>query len=198
MRPRRSPLAQRLLGGVLYVAMALLASSGDVRGQGDAWQALRQSGHAAFMRHSDAPGGAGDPVGFRLDDCATQRNLSDEGRAQARRTGAALARNQVTFDQVLTSPWCRCRETARLVTDKAAADFEALSNLVGRHEHRASQVAALKSYLSKLDPGSRVLFVTHGILISALIGINPAQGEIVVVRIGAGGEPAVVGRLLID
>lgn len=198
MRRRRSPLAQRLLGGVLWVATALLARSGDARGQTDPWQALRQPGHAAFMRHSDAPGGAGDPVGFRLDDCATQRNLSEDGRAQARRTGAALARNQVAFDQVLTSPWCRCRETARLVSDKVAEDFGGLSNLVGRQEHRASQVAALKSYLSKLDPGSRVLFVTHGILISALIGINPAQGEIVVVRIGAGGEPTIVGRLLVD
>jgi hypothetical protein len=61
-----------------------------------------------------------------------------------------------------------------------------------------SQVAAIKSYLGKLDPAARVLFVTHGILISALLGINPAQGEIVVVRIAAGGEPAVVGRLLVD
>lgn len=198
MRPRRSLLTQRLLGDVLCVATALLAGSGDVRGQADPWQALRQPGHAAFMRHSDAPGAAGDPAGFRLDDCATQRNLSEDGRAQARRTGAALARNHVVFDQVLTSPWCRCRETARLVSEKVAEDFAALSNLVGRQEHRASQVAALKSYLSKLDPGSRVLFVTHGILISALIGINPAQGEIVVVRIGAGGEPTVVGRLLVD
>lgn len=198
MRPQRSPLASRLRGGVLWLAMALLASSGDARGQTDPWQALRQPGHAAFMRHSDAPGGAGDPAGFRLDDCATQRNLSDEGRAQARRTGAALARNQVAFDQVLTSPWCRCRETARLVSDKVADDFDALSNLVGRQEHRTSQVAAIKSYLGNLGPRSRVLFVTHGILISALLGINPAQGEIVVVRVADGGEPTVVGRLLVD
>lgn len=197
MRPRRSPLAPRLLGGLMCVALALLASS-DARAQADPWQALRQPGHAAFMRHADAPGGAGDPAAFRLDDCATQRNLSQEGRAQARRTAAALARNQVVFDQVLTSPWCRCRETARLVTDKMAEDFDALSNLVGRQEHRVSQVAAIKSYLGKLDPAARVLFVTHGILISALLGINPAQGEIVVVRIAAGGEPAVVGRLLVD
>jgi broad specificity phosphatase PhoE len=104
----------------------------------------------------------------------------------------------VAFDRVLTSPWCRCRETARLVSDKVADDFDALSNLVGRQEHRTSQVAAIKSYLGKLDPRSRVLFVTHGILISALLGINPAQGEIVVVRVADGGEPTVVGRLLVD
>jgi phosphohistidine phosphatase SixA len=195
---RRSPLAQRLLAGVLCLTAALLGRSAEARAEADAWRALQQPGHVAFMRHSDAPGGAGDPAGFRLDDCATQRNLSEEGRAQARRTGAALARYQVTFDRVLTSPWCRCRETAQLVSDKVAEDFDALSNLVGRQEHRATQVTALKSYLSTLDPGSRVLFVTHGILMSALLGINAAQGEIVVVRVAAAGEPTVVGRLLVD
>lgn len=198
MSRRRSPQAQRLLAGILCLTAAVLLRSAEVRAEADAWRALRQPGHIAFMRHSDAPGGAGDPAGFRLDDCATQRNLSDMGRAQARRTGAALARNQVTFDRVLTSPWCRCRETARLVSDNVAEDFAALSNLVGRQEQREAQVTALKSYLSRLDAGSRVLFVTHGILISALLGINPAQGEIVVVRVAAGGEPSVVGRFLID
>jgi phosphohistidine phosphatase SixA len=187
-----------LLAGILCLTAAVLLRSAEVQAEADAWRALRQPGHVAFMRHSDAPGGAGDPAGFRLDDCATQRNLSDTGRAQARRTGAALARNQVTFDRVLTSPWCRCRETARLVSDNVAEDFAALSNLVGRQEQREAQVTALKSYLSRLDAGSRVLFVTHGILISALLGINPAQGEIVVVRVAAGGEPSVVGRFLID
>lgn len=198
MSRRRSPRVQRLLAGVLCLTAAVLLRPSEIRAEADAWRALRQPGHVAFMRHADAPGGAGDPVGFRLDDCATQRNLSDMGRAQARRTGAALARQQVTFDRVLTSPWCRCRETARLVSDTAAEDFDALSNLVGRQEHRSTQVTALKSYLSRLDPGLRVLFVTHGILISALLGINPAQGEIVVVRVAAGREPSVVGRLLID
>src|SRR5262245_63134631 len=115
--------------------MALLAAA-EARAQGDPWQALRQPGHVAFMRHSEAPGGAGDPPGFRPDDCATQRNLSENGRDQARRTGLTLARNNVAFDQVFTSPWCRCRETALLVIGKQAQDLAALSNLVGREEYR--------------------------------------------------------------
>ena len=76
--------------------------------------------------------------------------------------------------------------------------MDALSNLVGRQEHRASQVATLKAYLGKLEPGARTLLVTHGIVIAALLGINPAQGEMVVVRAGDGGEPAVATRLRVD
>ena len=197
MKSCRPWLPLLLLGLRISVLVALLAA-GEARAQGDAWQALQQPGHAAFMRHADAPGGSGDPPGFRPDDCATQRNLSENGRAQARRTALALLQNNVAFDQVFTSPWCRCRETALLVTSKPAEDLAALSNLVGREESRVSQVAALKARLAQLDPSARVLFVTHGVLIAALIGVHPAQGEIVVVRIGTGGEPSLAGRLLVD
>ncbi len=97
-----------------------------------------------------AAGGFGDPPGFRLEDCATQRNLSDEGRAHARRTGEAFAKHAVAFDRVLTSPWCRCKETAQLATGREAETLAPLSNLVGRSEHRDEQVKALKAYLAGL------------------------------------------------
>ena len=194
---RRARLALRSWGLILCLTLAS-GGVGEALAQADPWSALKRPGHVAFMRHSDAPGAAGDPTGFRLDDCATQRNLSEEGRAQARRTAAALKRNEVVFDQVLTSPWCRCRETALLVTGKEAAVSDALSNLVGRQQYRASQVAALKAYLGKLEPSSRVLFVSHGVVIAALLGISPVQGEILVARLGEGGEPVVAARLLID
>jgi phosphohistidine phosphatase SixA len=81
------------------------------------------------------------------------------------------------FDEALTSPWCRCRETALLVTGKEATVLDALSNLVGRQEYRASQLTALKDYLGTLDRSSHVLFVSHDILIAALLGISPAQSR---------------------
>jgi broad specificity phosphatase PhoE len=195
---RHALLGLRSWGLILCLAMPPSGGVGEAQAQADPWSALKRPGHIAFMRHSDAPGAPGDPTGFRLDDCATQRNLSEEGRAQARRTAAALKRNEVVFDEALTSPWCRCRETALLVTGKEATVLDALSNLVGRQEYRASQLTALKDYLAKLDRSSRVLFVSHGILIAALFGISPAQGEILVVRLGEGGEPVVAARLLID
>jgi broad specificity phosphatase PhoE len=185
----------RLVVGALVLLGAALANGAVA--MADGWAVLKQPGHVVFMRHSDAPGsgGYGDPPGYRLDDCATQRNLSEEGRAHARRTGEAFRRNGIGFDRVLTSPWCRCKETAELAIGKAAEVFTPLSNLVGRSEHREPQVKALKAYLAGLDGKTRVLLVTHGIVINALTGIQPASGEMVIVKPGPGGEPKVAGRL---
>ncbi len=185
----------RLVIGALVLLGAALANGAVA--MADGWAVLKQPGHVVFMRHSDAPGsgGYGDPPGYRLDDCATQRNLSEEGRAHARRTGEAFRRNGIGFDRVLTSPWCRCKETAELAIGKAAEIFAPLSNLVGRSEHREPQVKALKAYLAGLDGKTRVLLVTHGIVINALTGIQPASGEMVIVKPGPGGEPKVAGRL---
>jgi phosphohistidine phosphatase SixA len=201
LRGRRPPSASlRLLAPTALALFSFSAAPTDLFAQADPWQLLRQPGHVVFMRHSDAPGsgGFGDPPGFRLEDCATQRNLSDEGRAHARRTGDAFRKNGVVFDRVLSSPWCRCKETARLAVGSEAEVFTPLSNLVGRSEHRESQVNALKTYLAGLDAGTRVLFVTHGIVINALTGIQPASGEMVIVKPESGGEPAVAGRLKVD
>ena len=189
-------IARRLLAALLVGVNA----SAPVRAQSDAWALLKQPGHVVFMRHSDAPGsgGYGDPPGYRLDDCATQRNLSDEGRAHARRTGEAFRKHGIAFDRVLTSPWCRCKETAQLALGKEAQIYAPLSNLVGRSEHRDEQVKALKAYLAGLQPDTRVLFVTHGVVIGALTGVSPASGEMVIVKPGPGGEPTVAGRLKVD
>jgi broad specificity phosphatase PhoE len=176
----------------------LMWAAASARAQEDAWKLLREPDHVAFMRHSATSGGAGDPPGFRLEHCATQRNLTDAGRAQAERTGQALRANGIEFARVLTSPWCRCRETARLVAGAEAEVMEALSNLVGRSEHRTAQVQAIRAYLARLDANTRVLFVTHGIVISALTGLNPAEGEMVIARIGDGGQTAVAGRLKVE
>ena len=99
---------------------------------------------------------------------------------------------------MLTSPWCRCKETARLAIGQEAEVFAPLSNLVGRQQHAAEQVAALKAYLATLDASTRVLFVTHGIVINALTGISPASGEMVIVQLGPSGDVVVAGRLLVD
>jgi broad specificity phosphatase PhoE len=179
------------------LAALLLAALPATTQTPDAYTLLRQPGHAAFLRHAATSGSYGDPPGFRLEDCATQRLLVDAGRAQARRTRAALAANGVAFDRVLTSPWCRCRETAALVAGREAEVMQALANLVGRTEHRDSQVTALKAYLAGLG-GKRALFVTHGIVISALLGINPAEGEMVIVKIGVDGVATVAGRLKVE
>jgi broad specificity phosphatase PhoE len=181
----------------LATALWLMAVS-PAFGQEDTWALLQRPGHIAFLRHAATSGGAGDPPGFKLEDCATQRNLTAGGRAQAERMGAALKAKGITFQRVFTSPWCRCRETALLVTGAEAEDMDALSNLVGRSEHRDGQVRSMRAYLAAPDSGTRVLFVTHGIVIAALTGLNPAEGELVVVRVGAGGETTIAGSLKVE
>jgi phosphohistidine phosphatase SixA len=187
--------ARLLLAAMLLLASAAVAPA--VAAEDDAWSLLKKPGHVVFMRHSDAPG-SGDPPGYKLDDCATQRNLSDEGRAHALRTGLELRKHGVRFERVFSSPWCRCKDTARLMIGKDAEVYDPLSNLVGRSEHREGQVKALKAYLATLDAKTRVLFVTHGIVISALTGVSPASGEMVIVMVGPDGEPKVAGRLKVD
>jgi hypothetical protein len=80
-----------------------------------AWAALRENGRVALLRHAATAGGAGDPPGFNLEDCATQRNLTEAGRAQARTLGARFRAEGIWVAKVLTSEWCRCRETGALM-----------------------------------------------------------------------------------
>jgi broad specificity phosphatase PhoE len=147
----------------------------------------------ALMRHADAPGGAGDPPGFDLADCATQRNLSPKGRAQAAAAGAAFKARGVPVAAILSSPWCRCLETARLMDlgpVKVEAAFSNAFVLRDRREAlRESAAALLKGWT-----GGTLLVVTHGANIQALTGHQPASGEIVVVAPG-GGALRVVGRI---
>src|SRR6266545_6979699 len=102
-----------LVALAISLIAAPVAAADDSR---DAWAALVNGSHVALIRHGNAPPGhGGDPPGFKIDDCATQRNMDERGRAQARALGEAFRRHGVRVDKVLSSPWCRCLETARLM-----------------------------------------------------------------------------------
>ena len=108
---------RRMRFAIFAILLGFCGRGGDRqrrRGR-NAWKALRAGRHVALMRHADAPGGVGDPPGFRLDDCATQRNLSARGRADAVRIGARLKSEGIAFEKILSSPWCRCIDTATLL-----------------------------------------------------------------------------------
>jgi phosphohistidine phosphatase SixA len=163
----------------------------------DGWKALRTGGHVALMRHADAPGGAGDPPGFRVEDCATQRNLSDKGRADAAKIGARLKREGIAFDRILSSPWCRCKDTGALL-DLGPVETEAtFGNVVVLRNQRETLTAGARALIAGWNGPSNLLVVTHGANIAALTTLWPASGEIVVVRGGSGGVQP-VGRLMLD
>jgi phosphohistidine phosphatase SixA len=145
---------------------------------GTAWDTMRAGGQVALVRHADAPG-VGDPESFALGDCSTQRNLSDGGRAQAARIGAAFRKQQIAVDQVLTSGWCRCVETATLAFGTAEV-WSPLNSFFRDDSSGAAQTAEVRTRVADwTGPGTLVL-VTHQVNVTALTDIFPASGEIVV------------------
>ena len=184
--------AFRALASLALVALACGARATD----GDAWMQLERGGQVVLMRHALTTPGAGDPPGMRLEDCGTQRNLSDEGRRHARAVGVALREHKVPVDRVLTSPWCRCIETARLVLGDSGEVSRALDNLFGRRDNEARQVAALRQLVGEWRGRGNLFLVSHGSTILALTGISPDTSEMVIVTPREGGSFAVAGRLI--
>jgi phosphohistidine phosphatase SixA len=172
---------------------AQIASADDAA---NAWKALRAGGHVVLMRHTDAPG-FGDPSGFRVDDCATQRNLSAKGRMDAAKIGARLKSEGIAIEKIVSSPWCRCKDTATLLNLGAVETEATFGNVVVLRDQRESLAAGARALIAKWTGRGNLLVVTHGANIAALTTISPASGEIVVVRGGSGSaEP--VGRLKLD
>jgi phosphohistidine phosphatase SixA len=158
--------------------------------------ALRTGGVVLALRHALAPG-TYDPPGFKLGDCSTQRNLSDEGRAQARRLGAALAAQQLKPARVRSSPWCRCQETARLAFG-AAEDWAALGSPRASDSGRnAAHLLALRQALAEATAraGRFEVWVTHNFVLADLVGASTSSAEGLVLRSGAGGAVEIIARL---
>lgn len=150
-----------------------------------------------LIRHAAAPG-FGDPPHFRINDCSTQRNLSKEGRRQARDLGEAFRRRKIPVEKVYSSQWCRCKDTARL----AFSEFQehpALNSFFEQPLLKASQTEALTTLLLQVRPGSgNLILVTHQVNITALTGVFPAEGELVVVRHEPEGRLRVLGRMTVS
>ncbi len=181
----------RELGRLTLSALAvwLLMTPAAADDSPEAWAALVSGGHVALIRHGSAPPGyGGDPPGFRIDDCKTQRNLDELGREQARALGEAFRRRGVRVDRLVSSPWCRCLDTASLM---AVGPVESSWALVpDRNPEVPVRLLELKELVSTWRGPGTLALVTHGLTIRALIGIVPAQAEVVVVS-----GPRVVGRI---
>jgi phosphohistidine phosphatase SixA len=185
---------------VIFTLLLGFCSTKEVAGADEAanaWTALRTGGHVALMRHTDAPGGVGDPPGFHVDDCATQRNLSEKGRADATKIGSRLQREGIAFEKILSSPWCRCIDTAKLLSLGTIETESTFGNVVVLRDQREALTTGARALIAKWTARGNLLVVTHGANIFALTGISPASGEIVVVK-GGSDRAERVGRLLLD
>jgi phosphohistidine phosphatase SixA len=156
------------------------------------WPAMAD-GTLVLFRHANAPGG-GDPSGFKLRDCSTQRNLDAEGRQQARRIGAAFRERSIAVGAVLTSQWCRARETANLAFPGLASEAAAFNSFFDQMDKSPVQTAQAMAQLGQWQGPGVLVVVTHQVNIRALTGVSPASAEGVVVSI-TGNEVRVLGRI---
>ena len=193
-----APLTAGRFVGTFWCSLAfvaLLVATGSVRAdEAAAWAALRQGGVVALMRHGDAPG-VGDPDGWRLDDCTTQRNLSERGRDEARSVGARLRAERIAIARVLSSPWCRCVDTATLVGVGPVQVEPAFANAFVLSDRREALRDGGQAVIGRWRGPGVLLVVTHGENIRALTGRSPATAEIVVVAPRAEGTLREIGSL---
>jgi broad specificity phosphatase PhoE len=160
------------------------------------WEALRTPGAVVVLRHSYAPGGF-DPPDARLDDCSTQRNLDESGRAQARRIGEAFRQNDIEVGAVLSSPRCRCLDTARLAFGQVQA-WDPLQGALNDAERRQRQLADIKNRIAAHRSGPPLVLVTHGSVVTDLTGLSIRIGEFVVLGRAVDGSHAVAGQLYVE
>ncbi len=158
------------------------------------WNGLREGGHFALLRHAIAPG-TGDPAWFELGKCSTQRNLSEEGREQAREIGRRFRANGIHRARVFSSQWCRCIETAELLGLGPVQKLSALNSFFRVFERRQPQTQALKSWLNEQNFDQPFVLVTHQVNITALTSIYPRSGELVIVHRSPAGELTVAGTI---
>jgi broad specificity phosphatase PhoE len=179
----RHAVCTRLLAQALALGALWLAGHGAARAADEAvLAALRTGGVAVLLRHSATTPGVSDPPEFKLGDCSTQRNLNDEGRAQAQRLGEWFRARGAVPTAVRHSPWCRTRETAELAFGRSS-EWVALSSPYQDRSSFDGQVADVRAYVAALKPGERPVLVTHGATITAIVDTSlPRQGEAVLVR----------------
>ena len=141
---------------------------------------LREGGKLIFIRHAYAPGG-GDPDNFNLNDCSTQRNLNSQGRLQAKNIGEFFEKNNIKIEYVLSSEWCRCKETAKI----AFTNFSTKSFLNSFYsarfaKNKENQIQMFNNYIKKFESDKNLILVTHYVFISEVLNHASSSGEIVV------------------
>lgn len=185
---------------IFVLLAALLGSMPKLAGaQSDAaaWQALTAPGERAVVvlfRHANAPG-TGDPAGFKLGDCSSQRNLDAAGRSQARRIGEQFKFRNVQVKRVLSSAWCRCQETATLAFGGPAEKAPAFNSFFEDAYNAEAQTAAASAQLLAWRGPGVLVAVTHQVNITALTGLTVSAGEGVVLS-NSSGKLSIVSRLI--
>ncbi len=172
----KNKIISLILGTFLFLFTTQLNSSDQ------SWNIAQEGNKVILIRHSLAPGG-GDPHGFKIDDCKTQRNLNSEGIKQSKKIGKLFEKNKVPVDQVLTSQWCRCKDTAKYAFGDYK-EFTALNSTFQSpyNKNEGEQLKDLFNFVKKWNgKGKNLVLITHYSIITAATNAIPSSGEIVIV-----------------
>ena len=165
----------------LIISLFLSLFSSQLNASDKAWSLAQEGNKIILIRHSLAPGG-GDPSGFKLNDCKTQRNLNRTGIKQSKQIGKLFKKNKVLVDQVLTSQWCRCKDTAKYAFGNYK-EFTALNSTFQSpyNKNEGKQLKELYNYVKKWDEkGKNLVLITHYSIITAVSNAVPSSGEIII------------------
>ena len=145
------------------------------------WSPAKEGDKIILIRHALAPG-RGDPEGFKIEDCKTQRNLNQIGVIQSKKIGKLFKEKKIKIDKVLSSQWCRCKDTAKYAFKKYK-EFSALNSTFSPpfDKKEKQQIKELKDYVQNWKgSGGNLILVTHYIVILAITGHAPSSGELVI------------------
>ena len=177
------------------MAAALMLCALNVCAANDeAWSALREGKAVLLLRHATAPG-LGDPPGFVLGNCATQRNLNDTGRLEAQRWGDLLRQKGISRPRVLSSRWCRALETAEQMGLATAEPVPVLDSFFAQSDRKSGQTAALRELVNSLPAIPPVVLITHQVNITALTGVVPRSGEGLILALPIIEPPKVMAKI---
>jgi phosphohistidine phosphatase SixA len=168
------------LVNIIFIIFITLTSSIKAELNINLIEELKHGNKLIFIRHAYAPGG-GDPINFSINDCNTQRNLNKSGKKQAKSIGDFFIDNQIPFDKVYSSEWCRCKDTASI----AFKNFETKNFLNSFFSQKFSnnkneQIKNLKKFVKNSQNTKNIIFVTHYVVISEVLSYAPESGEIVI------------------
>ena len=156
---------------LIILLLGLLNPSNNSFGSDKILNSLQEGGKLIFIRHAIAPGN-GDPNNFNLEDCSTQRNLNEKGIKQSEKIGFFFKNNKIKIDKVISSEWCRCKDTAQIAFGK----FETFNALNSFYDEKFSknefkQIEDLQKYINSWDSKKNLVLVTHFVVISSILNI---------------------------
>jgi broad specificity phosphatase PhoE len=180
-----------------YLGLLILIMSTQTvvaAGSADLLRFLRSGGHVILMRHAMTVPGIGDPSGFALGQCATQRNLSQAGRADATKIGERFRQERIPVAAVLSSRWCRCLDTAKLAFGRVEPASMLDSMFLDEADARDRKLGDVRAYLKSARGAGNVVMVTHDVNIQALVGGHMSPGEMAVAAVEPNGALRMIGR----